>query len=127
MTVPKPKSVTEYIAGFPPDVQSKLEQIRVTIRMAAPKAEEMISYNMPLYKWNGMLVSFAAWKNHIALYPTPVATGELKKKLISFEGAKSTLRFPIEKPIPLGLIVEVVKLRMKENLKKLKASPKKKR
>jgi len=124
MPAAKPKSVEDYIAGFPIDVQDLLEKMRTTIKKAAPQAEEMISYNMPLYKWNGMLVSFAAWKNHIALYPTPLVTGEMKKKLAPFEGAKSTLRFPIDKPLPLLLISKVVKLRMKENVararKKLK-------
>jgi uncharacterized protein YdhG (YjbR/CyaY superfamily) len=125
MAATKPKSVEEYIAGFPIDVQHLLEKMRTTIKKAAPQAEEMISYNMPLYKWNGMLVSFAAWKEHIGLYPTPRVTGEMKKKLAPFEGAKSTLRFPIDKPLPLLLISKVVKLRMKENVASVKKKLKK--
>jgi uncharacterized protein YdhG (YjbR/CyaY superfamily) len=80
----------------------------------------MISYNMPLYKWNGMLVSFAGWKKHVGLYPAPATSGTLKKKVAPFEGSKSTLKFPIDKPIPLDLITQVVKLRMRENLERAK-------
>jgi uncharacterized protein YdhG (YjbR/CyaY superfamily) len=120
MTTTKPRNIDDYIASFPNDTREILERIRTTIKRASPQAEEMISYNMPLYKYNGMLVSFAAWKNHIGLYPAPLATGELKKKLKPYEGAKSTLRFPIDKPMPLGLIAKVVKLRMKENLARAK-------
>ena len=127
MATTKPGSIDEYIAGFPNDIQKILRQIRATIKKAAPEAEELISYNMPLYKWNGMLVSYAAWKNHIGLYPSPAATGELKKKLIPYEGAKATLKFPIDKPLPLELISKIVKLRMNENLEKSKAKLKRKK
>ncbi len=116
MSTAKPKNVDEYIAGFDGDVNIKLKQLRAVIKSTAPEAEEMISYNMPLYKWNGMLISFAAWKSHIAVYPMPAAKGALLKKLIPYHGAKSTLRFPLTGPLPLGLIMEVIKLRMKENL-----------
>ncbi len=118
MTAPKPKTVKEYISGFPENIRQKLEQLQEVVKQTVPEAEEMISYNMPLYKWKGMLISFAAWKNHIAVYPMPAAKGVLLKKLIPFQGAKSTLRFPLEGPLPLGLIIEVIKLRMKENLRK---------
>ncbi|MEX2235406.1 MAG: DUF1801 domain-containing protein [Cyclobacteriaceae bacterium] len=120
MAANKPKDIEEYIPDFPKDIQKILKQIRATVKKAAPEAEEMISYNMPLYKWNGMLVSFAGWKKHIGLYPTPATTGELKKKLAPYEGSKSTLKFPIDKTIPLDLITKVVKLRMKENLERAK-------
>jgi uncharacterized protein YdhG (YjbR/CyaY superfamily) len=124
----KPASVEEYIASFPEEIQLLLEQMRRTIKKAAPKAEEMISYNMPLYKLNGMLVSFAAWKTHIGLYPTPGLAGTLKKQLAPFEGAKSTLRFPLDKKLPLSLIAKAVKLRVKENAARVKkkSAPKKK-
>lgn len=71
----KPINVDQYISEFPPDVRERLELIRSIIKKQAPQAEEKISYNMPYYKLNGMLVSFAAWKNHIALYPAPSVTG----------------------------------------------------
>jgi uncharacterized protein YdhG (YjbR/CyaY superfamily) len=115
MASTKHQGVEDYINSFPRDIQKILKQVRRTIKKAAPQAEEIISYNMPLYKWNGMLVSFAAWKKHIGLYPIPKTTGELKKKLTPYEGSKSTLKFPVDKPIPLDLITEIVKLRMKEN------------
>lgn len=117
MKLVKPQTVEEYISGFPVDIRQKLDQLREVVKHAVPEAEEIISYNMPLYKWNGMLISFAAWKNHIAVYPMPAAKGALLKKLIPFQGAKSTLRFPLYGPLPLGLIIEVIKLRMKENLR----------
>jgi len=122
MAPPKILTVDAYIAGFPNDIQKMLKQIRTTIKKAAPDAEEMISYNMPLYKWNGMLVSFAAWKTHIGFYPSPKASGELKTQLLAYEGAKATLRFPLDKPLPIELISEVVILRMKENLAKSKSN-----
>jgi uncharacterized protein YdhG (YjbR/CyaY superfamily) len=127
MATTKPVGINEYIAGFPKNIQKKLKQIHATIKKAAPDAEELISYNMPMFKWNGMLVSYAAWKNHIGLYPSPAVTGELKKKLIPYEGSKATLKFPVDKPLPLDLITKVVKLTMKENLKRSKAKLKKKK
>jgi uncharacterized protein YdhG (YjbR/CyaY superfamily) len=120
MATTKYQDVEDYVNSFPKDIQKILKQVRKTVKKAAPQAEEMISYNMPLYKWNGMLVSYAAWKKHIGLYPSPRATGELKKKLTPYEGSKATLKFPVDKPIPLDLITEIVKLRMKENLAKRK-------
>ena len=120
MATTKSKDVDDYIDSFPKDIQKILRQIRLTVRKAAPEADEMISYNMPLYKWNGMLVSFAAWKKHIGLYPSPRAAGELKKKLMPYEGSKATLKFPVDKPIPLDLITQVVKMRMQENLERAK-------
>jgi uncharacterized protein YdhG (YjbR/CyaY superfamily) len=120
MATVKHKSVEDYIAEYPFEIQNLLVRMRGIIKKAAPQAEEMISYNMPLYKWNGMLVSFAAWKKHIGLYPTPRVSGEMKKKLAPYEGAKATLRFPINKPLPTSLIAKVVKLRMKENVVRAK-------
>jgi len=122
----KPNNVDEYIANFPEEIQKFLIQIRITINKAAPKAEESIGYNMPMYKWNGMLVSFAAWKNHVGLYPSPSVSGEFKKKLAPYEGSKATLKFSFDKPLPKALIAEVVKLRMKENLERKKSKLKKK-
>lgn len=122
----KPVTVDEYISTFPEDIQFRLHKIRDTIRKTAPHAEESISYSMPLYKLNGMLISFAAWKKHIGMYPIPVVKGDIKKKLDAYKDAKATLRFPIDQPLPTALIAQVVKLRMKENALKIKLKAKKK-
>jgi uncharacterized protein YdhG (YjbR/CyaY superfamily) len=116
---PKFEDVDEYIASFPPDVRARLRQIRSTIRQAAPKAEETISYGIPAYKRNGALIYFAAFKEHLSLYPV---TSALKAKLgtelapHTSPKQKGTMRFPLEKPLPLGLIRKIVKVRVAENL-----------
>jgi len=113
------ESIDEYIATFPKNVQNILEQIRQAIKDAAPKAEEAISYNMPAFKLNGNLVWFGAFKNHIGFYPRESAIEEFKEKLASYEASKAqgTVKFPLDKPIPLDLIKEIVKFRVKENLR----------
>jgi len=119
-----PASIDEYIAGFPKEVQKLLEQIRRTIRKAAPAAEETISYQMPAFKLKGALVYFAAYKNHIGMYPTASAIAKFKRELSGYEGARGTVRFPLDKPIPLGLIAKIAKFKVKENLAKAKAGKK---
>jgi uncharacterized protein YdhG (YjbR/CyaY superfamily) len=116
-----PKTIDEYIAGFPPDIQAILEEIRRTIRKAAPDAEETIKYEMPTFILKGNLVYFAAFKNHIGFYP-PVSTADpkLKKELAVYEGPKRSYKFPLDEPIPFGLISRIVKLRAKENLERAK-------
>lgn len=116
------KTIDEYIGGFPKNVQQLLEEIRATIRKAAPEAEETISYAIPTFKLNGTLVHFAAYKNHIGLYPAPREEEVFKKALSAYEGGKGTVKFPIDDPIPLSLISKIVKYRMKKNLEK-KSSP----
>jgi len=112
-----PKSIDEYIAGFPNDVQAILEKIRLTIRKAAPEAEETISYKMPTFNLNGhYLVYFAAYKKHIGFYPVPTGNEEFQKELSVYQSGKGTLQFPLDKPIPFSLISKIVKFRMKENL-----------
>ena len=113
------ESIDEYIATFPKNIQGVLEQIRQAIKDAAPKAEEAISYNMPAFKLNGNLVWFGAFKNHIGFYPRESAVEEFKEKLASYEVSKvqGTVKFPLDKPIPLDLIKEIVKFRVKENLR----------
>jgi uncharacterized protein YdhG (YjbR/CyaY superfamily) len=122
-----PRTIDEYIAGFPKDVQEILEKIRMTIRKAAPDAEETIKYKIPTFTLKGNLVYFAAFKKHIGFYP-PTSTGNVKfKKEISvYEGAKGSLKFPLVKPIPFGLISRIVKFRVKENLERAEAKRKKK-
>jgi uncharacterized protein YdhG (YjbR/CyaY superfamily) len=110
-----PKTIAQYIAAFPPDVRRTLRRIRATIRKAAPAAEEVISYQMPTYKLHGNLVHFAAYPNHIGFYPAPRAIESFKKELAAYEGSKGTIKFPIDKPVPLGLITRIVKFRVKDN------------
>jgi uncharacterized protein YdhG (YjbR/CyaY superfamily) len=118
MTAPKKvfKTIDEYIATFPKNVQSILEELRQTIRDSAPNAEEAISYQMPTFKLNGNLVYFAAFKNHIGFYPTSSAIEAFKEELSDYEVTKGTVRFPMNKPIPLGIVKKMVKYRVKENL-----------
>ena len=121
-----PQNIDEYIVGFPNDVQEILEKIRVTIRKAAPAAEETIKYQMPTFTLKGNLVYFAAFKNHIGFYPPTTGTEKFKEELSVYEGAKGSLRFPLDKPIPFGLISKIVKVRVKENLARAEAKGKKK-
>src|SRR2546423_15286514 len=118
MKTTKPENVEEYIAGFPKETQILLEQIRATIVKAAPEAEEVISYQMPAYKYNGMLVYFAAYKNHIGFYPTASGIEAFKKELSVYKGAKGSVQFPLDKPMPLNLISKIVKFKVKKNLEK---------
>jgi uncharacterized protein YdhG (YjbR/CyaY superfamily) len=122
----KPKNIDEYIAGFPEDVQEKLQKIRMTIREAAPDAQEKISYQMPTFYLKGNLVHFAAFKNHIGFYPTPTGTEKFQKELVAYKVSKGTARFPLDKPIPFDLITEIVKFRVKENLERAESKQKKK-
>lgn len=108
--------VDEYIAEFPKDTQKILKQLRSTILKAAPGAEEGISYQMPAYKYHGMLVYFAGYKTHVGFYPTPSGIEAFKKELSVYKGAKGSVQFPLDKPLPLQLITKIVKFRMKENL-----------
>ncbi|CAG0936047.1 Intracellular iron chaperone frataxin [Thermoflexales bacterium] len=120
-----PQNIDEYIAGFPLDVQEILEKIRLTIRQAAPQAEEAIKYQIPTFTLNGNLVHFAAFKKHIGFYPTPTGTEKFKKELAAYESAKGSIKFPLDRPMPFGLISKIVKFRVKENLARAKAKGKK--
>jgi len=108
-------TVDEYIALAEPKVRKALKDIRKTIKTTAPKAEEVISYQIPGYKYHGMLVFFAAWKDHISLYPAPWSADSLKKEMSVYKGSKGTIKFPIDEPMPLALIKKMVKYRVKEN------------
>jgi len=121
-----PKSIDEYIAPFPPEVQAVLEQIRSTVRAAVPGAEERISYRMPAFFLNGVLVYFAAFKRHIGLYPPIRGDARLEEAVAPYAGEKGNLRFPLDQPIPYDLIEQIVRLRVQQNLAKA-ASTKKKR
>ncbi|HKY30517.1 MAG TPA: DUF1801 domain-containing protein [Pyrinomonadaceae bacterium] len=110
------KDVDEYIAGFPNDVQKILKKIRTTIRKAAPKAGEKISYGIPTFTLNDRyLIYFAGFKNHVSIYPAPRGSAEFKQELSKYKGGKGTVQFPLDKPIPFDLITRIVKFRIKEN------------
>lgn len=118
MMTRKPKDTDEYIAGFPKEVQKILQEVRATIRKAAPTAEESISYGMPAYKLNGPLVYFAAYDRHIGFYATPTGHKEFEKELAGYKQGKGSVQFPIDEPMPLSLITKIVKFRVKGNMEK---------
>jgi uncharacterized protein YdhG (YjbR/CyaY superfamily) len=107
--------VTAYIAQFPTEVQKILEKVRRTIRAAAPNAAETISYRMPAFRQHGILVYFAAWKEHIGLYPPISGDKVLVKAIARYAGPKGNLQFPLDKPMPLDLIKRIVELRVKQD------------
>ncbi len=115
-----PKTMDEYIARYPKDVQEILEKIRNTVRSAAPEAKETIKYQMPTFTLHGNLVFFGAFKHHIGFYP-PISSGseEFRKEVSKYEGPKRSLIFPFDQPIPYHLIETIVKLRVKENQENL--------
>lgn len=117
-TYRKPENIDEYIAGFPEDIQEKLKALRSTIKKAAPYAEEKISYGMPAFAMKGILVYFAAFKNHIGFFPTASGVEAFRTELTGFKISKGTIQLPMDKPLPLGLINSIVVFRIKENLKK---------
>lgn len=114
-------TIDEYIASFPKDIQKLLETMRTTIKAAAPDAEETISYQMPAFALNGILVYFAAAKNHIGFYPTSRGIEAFKDELSIYEGSKGAVRFPFNKPLPQELISKIVRFRVNENLNKVAA------
>jgi len=121
-----PQNIDEYIANFPEEIQGLLQELRATIRETAPDAEEAISYQMPTFRLKGNLVHFAAYKNHIGFYPTPSGIEKFKKELSVYEGAKGSVKFPIDQSLPLDLISNIVRFRVTENLEKAAAKSKKK-
>ncbi len=114
----KPVDTDAYIAGYPKETQKNLKLLRAAIKKAAPQAEEVISYGMPAYKWNGMLVYFAAYEKHIGFYPGSSGIAAFKKELASYKTSKGTVQFPVEEPVPLPLVARIVKFRLKENQEK---------
>lgn len=122
-----PQTIDEYIARFPPEVQEILQKVRLTIRDAAPEAEETISYQMPAFTLKGRgLVYFGAHKKHIGFYPTPTGMEEFKEELAIYGAGKGTAQFPFNKPIPYDLITRIVQFRAKENMAKAQVKGKKK-
>ncbi|MCB0746820.1 MAG: DUF1801 domain-containing protein [Ignavibacteriae bacterium] len=113
----KRNSIDKYIANFPNEVQKTLQKLRATIRKAAPDAEESIKYGIITYMLNGNLVHFGGFKNHIGFYPAPSAIIKFKEELSVYKGAKGSVQFPLDEPLPLKLITKIVKFRVKENLR----------
>lgn len=122
----KPVDTDTYIAGYPKETRKNLKQLRATIKKAAPQAEEIISYGMPAYKWNGMLVYFAAYEKHIGFYPGTSGIAAFKKELASYKTSKGTVQFPVDEALPLPLVTRIVKFRLKENREKALLKSKKK-
>ncbi len=119
-------TIDEYIAEFPADVQVRLADMRTTIRDAAPEAEEIISYQMPTFRLKGNLVHFAGYKGHIGFYPAPSGIEAFKDELAGYKGAKGSVQFPLDQPLPLDLVRRIVQFRVAENLAKAEAKSKKK-
>jgi len=107
-------TIDAYVARFPKDVQQRLEQMRLTIRKAAPKATETISYRIPAFRSDGILVWFAAFKRHIGFYPGAAAIAGFQKELSAYKGAKGSVQFPFDAPLPLALVRRIVKFRVKQ-------------
>ncbi|TSJ44228.1 hypothetical protein FO440_08650 [Mucilaginibacter corticis] len=118
MKAQQAKTIDEYIAGYPTDVQQLLQTIRTTIHNAAPDAEEAIAYGIPTFKLNGNLVHFGGYKNHIGFYPAPMGIEAFKEETAQYEAGKGTLQFPVDQPLPLDLIGKIVKFRVEKNLAK---------
>lgn len=111
-------TIDEYILQFPAEVQVILQELRQVITETAPEAREIISYQMPTFYLKGNLVHFAAYKKHIGFYPTPTGIEAFKDELSIYKGAKGSVQFPVDRPIPFNLIRKIVKFRVDENLKK---------
>ena len=120
------KTVEEYFELLPPQSKTPMQSLRTTIKKAAPHAEELISYNMPAFKWKGMLVYYAAHTEHIGFYPVSSAIRAFEKDLSGYERSKGTIRFPLNKSIPVKLVSKIVKFRVQENAEKALAKEKKK-
>jgi len=116
-----PTTIDAYIAGFEPSIRKLLEEVRMVVRKAAPQATEKISYQMPTLFLEGNLVHFAAFKNHIGFYPTPTGIEEFAKELAPYKGAKGSVQFPMDQPLPLDLIRRITEYRVAENLALAKA------
>ncbi|MNV48236.1 hypothetical protein D3C71_1401330 [compost metagenome] len=113
-----PKSIDEYIAGYPPDLQNLLQSVRQAIRDAAPEAEEKISYRMPTFFFHGNLVHFAAFNRHIGFYPAPSGIEAFKQELSAYKSSKGAVQFPLDQPIPYELIRKITAYRVRENREK---------
>lgn len=120
MEAKKAIEIDTYISGFPENVKHLLEELRNTIRKAAPEAEECISYGMPAFRQNGILVYFAGYKNHIGFYPTGSGIAAFQNEITDYKTSKGTIQFPLDNPLPVDLIVRITKFRIEENKLKIK-------
>lgn len=109
------RDVDEYLAGVPKEARATLEKLRKTIKAAAPMASEVISYQMPMYKHHGMVIGFAAFKNHCSIFPGSAVMDAHKEELKRYDTSKGTIRFPADKPLPAALVKKLVKARLEEN------------
>lgn len=120
-----PKTIDDYISGFPPEVQEILGKIRQSIRKAAPQAQETISYGIPTFTLRDTyLIYFAAYKKHIAIYPVPGGNDEFKEEVSAYRTGKGTLQFPLDKPIPYNLLRKIVRFSLADNLKRAETKKK---
>jgi len=125
ITRSKPSDIDEYISAFSPEVQAVLQQVRQVVRSAAPDAQEVISYQMPALRQHGVLVYFAAFKNHIGFYPPVRGDSRLEKAAAPYAGENGNLRFPLDQPIPFELIKRLTAFRLKQDLANAAAKGKK--
>jgi uncharacterized protein YdhG (YjbR/CyaY superfamily) len=123
----RPADIDEYIAGFSPEVRAILQQVRATVRAAAPSAREIISYQMPTFTLDGVLVHFAAFKAHIGLYPPVRGDRELEAAVAPYAGEKGNLKFPLAQPIPYDLIERIVRYKLEQNAARAAAKGKRAR
>lgn len=122
MATKKATSIDEYIAGFPKETQKLLQQIRAMIKNTVPAAEETISYAIPTFTLNNTyLIYFAGYKNHISIYPVPTGNAAFEKEIAGYKSGKGTAQFSLEKPLPVNLIIKIIKYSLKQNLKKQKS------
>lgn len=119
-----PISIDQYITEAPHEVQDKLRELRLVIKSVVPEAEERIAYGMPTFSQNGNLVHFASFKNHIGFFPAPSGIENFQEELAKYKTSKGTVQFPLDEDIPMDLVREIVRFRLKENL--AKATKKKK-
>lgn len=127
MATKKPTDVIDlYMADFPKETQKRLQQIRETIRKAAPEAEEKIGYGIPTFVWHGNLVHFAGYKHHIGFYPGAAGIATFSKEISAYKQSKGAVQFPLDKPMPLALVTKITKFRIKQNLEKAHGKKKEK-
>ncbi|MBK7569352.1 MAG: DUF1801 domain-containing protein [Bacteroidetes bacterium] len=119
-----PANIDEYIFPFPSETQKKLEQIRQLIQKLAPKAKEVISYGMPAFKLNSVIVYFAGYKHHIGFYPTSTGIKNFEKEFAKYKWSKGAVQFPLDEPLPVALITKIVKFKIKEDKEKADAKKK---